>query len=84
MEPAGEYLGRRGIQPGTRTGQAESRLPSLATNGIIAQWFRANREILIFEETEEVTDYLRPELKPFLELGVNLAFPLILALKLPT
>ena len=56
---------------------AASRLPNLAARGIIIQWFRANREILIFEENEEVADYLHPELKPFLDLGVNLAFPLI-------
>ncbi len=58
-------------------GQAEARLPGLAIGGIIVQWFRANREILIFAENEEVIDYLRPELQPFLDLPVNLAFPLI-------
>ncbi|OHB75354.1 MAG: hypothetical protein A2Z25_20840 [Planctomycetes bacterium RBG_16_55_9] len=57
--------------------QAASGPPSLAANGIIIQWFRANREILVFEENEEVADYLHPELQPFLELGINLAFPLI-------
>ena len=60
-----------------KSDQAASRLPNLAARGIIIQWFRANREILIFEENEEVTDYLHPELKPFLDLGINLAFPLI-------
>jgi len=60
-----------------KTDQTTSKLPSLAAGGIIMQWFRANREILIFEENEEVTDYLRPELQPFLDLGINLAFPLI-------
>jgi len=48
-----------------------------AAGGIIIQWFRANREILVFEENEEVTDYLRPELQPFLDLGIHIAFPLI-------
>jgi signal transduction histidine kinase len=58
-------------------GQAEAELPGLAIGGIIVQWFRANREILIFPENDEVIDYLRPELRPFLDLSVNLAFPLI-------
>lgn len=60
-----------------KTDRVASKLPNLAAGGIIIQWFRANREILIFGENEEVTDYLRPELEPFLDLGVNLAFPLI-------
>jgi signal transduction histidine kinase len=60
-----------------KTDQATSGLPSLAAGGIIIQWFRTNREILIFEDNEEVTDYLRVELQPFLDLGVNLVFPLI-------
>lgn len=60
-----------------KAGQDESRLPALAANGIIAQWFRANRQILFFEENAEVTDYLRAELQPFLDLSVNLACPLI-------
>ncbi|MBN2315623.1 MAG: GAF domain-containing protein [Sedimentisphaerales bacterium] len=57
--------------------QFASRLPNLAGSGIIIQWFRVNREILIFEENEEVTDYLRPELQPFLDLDINMAVPLI-------
>ena len=60
-----------------KAGHEESRLPALAANGIIAQWFRANRQILFFEENEEVTDYLRAEIQPFLDLSVNLACPLI-------
>jgi signal transduction histidine kinase len=60
-----------------KTDRAVSNLPSLAAGGIIIQWFRTNREILIFEENEEVTEYLQPELQPFLDLGINLAFPLI-------
>jgi signal transduction histidine kinase len=60
-----------------QAGQGESRLPALAANGIIAQWFRANRQMLFFEENEEVTDYLRAELQPFLDLEVNLGCPLI-------
>ena len=60
-----------------RTDQTTSELPSLAAGGSIIQWFRTNREILIFEDNKEVTDYLRVELQPFLDLGVNLVFPLI-------
>lgn len=57
--------------------QFTSGLPNLSGRGIIIQWFRVNREVLIFEENEEVTDYLRPELQPFLDLDINMAFPLI-------
>jgi len=60
-----------------KAGQGESRLPALAANGIIAQWFRVNRQILFFEDNAEVIDYLRDELQPFLDLSVNLACPLI-------
>jgi len=60
-----------------KAGHGESRLPALAVNGIVAQWFRANRQILIFEENTDVTEYLRDELQPFLDLSVNLACPLI-------
>lgn len=60
-----------------KTGQDDNELPALAANGTIAQWFRANRQILFFEENSEVTDYLRSELQPFLDLSINLACPLI-------
>jgi signal transduction histidine kinase len=60
-----------------KAGQDESQLPGLAANGIMAQWFRTNRKILFFEENKEVTNYLLAELQPFLDLSVNLAFPLI-------
>jgi signal transduction histidine kinase len=60
-----------------QAGHGEFRLPALAANSIIAQWFRANRQMLFFEENEEVTDYLRVELQPFLDLEVNLGCPLI-------
>lgn len=60
-----------------QAGQGESQLPALAANGIIAQWFRANRQMLFFEENEEIRDYLRAELQPFLDLSVNLGCPLI-------
>jgi signal transduction histidine kinase len=54
-----------------------SRLPNLTINSRIAQWFRANRQILFFEGDKEVINYLSSELQPFLDLSVNLAFPLI-------
>ena len=60
-----------------KTGQDESQLPGLVANGIIAQWFRTNCQILFFEENKDVTNYLLVELQPFLDLSINLAFPLI-------
>jgi len=82
VEKAFVYLADRSESSRTfslvdKAGHGESRLPALAANGITAQWFRANRQILFFEENEEVTDYLRAELQPFLDLSVNLACPLI-------
>jgi signal transduction histidine kinase len=59
------------------TGNSGSSLPALAANGITVQWFRANRQMLFFEENKEVTDYLRVELQSFLDLEVNLGCPLI-------
>jgi signal transduction histidine kinase len=55
----------------------ESMLPTLAANGITAQWFRANRQILSFRDDEEVISYLRSELQPFQDLSVDLAIPLV-------
>jgi len=60
-----------------KVSQGTSRLPDLAINSRTAQWFRANRQILFFEGDKEVTNYLSAELQPFLDLSVNLAFPLI-------
>ena len=60
-----------------QTGNSGSSLPALAANGITVQWFRANRQMLFFEENKEVTDYLRVELQSFLDLEVNLGCPLI-------
>ncbi len=65
------------FSPADKAGQGESRLPSLAANGIIAQWFRTNRQILFIRENKEVTNYLRAELQPFLDLSVDHAFPLV-------
>jgi signal transduction histidine kinase len=60
-----------------KSGRDDNQLPALAANGITSQWFRANRQMLLFEENEEVTDYLRAELQPILDLDINLACPLI-------
>jgi len=60
-----------------KAGQDESRLPILTANGLMAQWFRANRQILFFGENKEVISYLHSELQPFLDLSADLAFPLI-------
>jgi signal transduction histidine kinase len=82
VEKAFVYLADRSESSRTfslvdQAGHSESRLPALAANGTIARWFRANRQMLFFEENAEVTDYLRDELQPFLDLEVNLACPLI-------
>jgi len=60
-----------------KVSEGASRLPELTINSKIAQWFRANRQILFFEGDKEVINYLSSELQPFLDLSVNLAFPLI-------
>jgi len=52
-------------------------LPDIATDGRIVQWFRTNRQILFFEQNEDITNYLRAELRLFRDLSVNLAFPLV-------
>jgi signal transduction histidine kinase len=60
-----------------RVSEGASRLPDLTINSRIVQWFRANRQILFFKGDKEVINYLSSELQPFLDLSVNLAFPLI-------
>jgi len=60
-----------------KASEGASQLPDIAINSRIAQWFRANRQILFFEGDKEVINYLSSELQPFLDLSVNLAFPLI-------
>jgi len=82
VEKAFVYLADRSESSRTfslvdKAGPGESRLPVLAVNNKIIQWFRTNREILYFEDKKDVMDYLNPELKPFLDLSVNLALPLI-------
>ena len=58
-------------------GEGASQLPDLTINSRMVQWFRANRQILFFKGDKEVINYLSSELQPFLDLSVNLAFPLI-------
>ena len=82
VEKAFVYLADRSESSRTfsladKASQGETQLPVLAYNGIIAQWFRTNRQILFFEDNKEVTNFLRAELQPFLDLSVNLACPLI-------
>jgi signal transduction histidine kinase len=60
-----------------KVSEGASRLPDLTINSRIVQWFRANRQILFFKGDKEVINYLSSELQPFLDLSVNLAFPLI-------
>lgn len=60
-----------------KVSEGASRLPDLTINSRIVQWFRANRQILFFKGDKEVIKYLSSELQPFLDLSVNLAFPLI-------
>lgn len=67
----------RTFLPVDKVSESASQLPALAINSKIAQWFRANRQILFFETDTEVTRYLSREIQPFIKLSVNLAFPLI-------
>ncbi len=67
----------RTFLPVDKVSENASQLPALAINSKIAQWFRSNRQLLFFERDREVTSYLSAELQLFLDLSVNLAFPLI-------
>jgi len=60
-----------------KVSEGASQLPDLAINSRIAKWFRINRQTLFFEGDKDVINYLSSELQPFLDLSVNLAFPLI-------
>jgi signal transduction histidine kinase len=82
VEKAFVYLADRSESPRTfspvdKAGQETFQLPELAIDSRVAQWFRTNREILFFDQNKELTNYLRTELKPFLDYSTNLAFPLI-------
>ncbi len=52
-------------------------LPDIPADSRTANWFRVNREILLFHQSNPVTQYLREELQAFLDHGIRLAFPLI-------
>ncbi len=52
-------------------------LPDIPANSKMADWFRANREILPLDNNNAVTEYLRDELDPFVSRGMELVLPLI-------
>ncbi len=57
--------------------QLYSPLPDIPANSKIADWFRANREILPLDNSNAVTEYLREDLHRFVNLGMELVLPLI-------
>jgi len=82
VEKAFVYLADRSELPRTlslvdKASQEAFRLPEMTFDSRVAQWFRTNREILFLDQNKEVTNYLGTELRAFLDLSVNLAFPLI-------
>jgi len=52
-------------------------LPDIPAGSKMADWFRANREILRLDDNSAVTEYLRDELGPFQSHGMELVLPLI-------
>ena len=56
---------------------SEDHPPNLAVKDKLVSWFRTNRQLLLFCENKEVTQYLDKELEPFFRLSINLAFPLV-------
>jgi signal transduction histidine kinase len=52
-------------------------LPDIPADSKMADWFRANREILLLKESNPVTQYLRGELSPFAGCGMDMILPLI-------
>lgn len=52
-------------------------LPELVINGKLVSWFCINRQMLVLHENKDITQYLAEELAPFLQLSVNLVFPLL-------
>jgi signal transduction histidine kinase len=52
-------------------------LPDIPANSKMADWFRANREILLLNESNPVTQYLHEELSPFTDYGMEVILPLI-------
>jgi len=67
----------RGFTPVEPVPVSVSGLSRIRESGRMADWFRVNREILIFDENAAVVEYLRDELRPFLDGGMRLAFPLV-------
>ncbi|MBN1506546.1 MAG: hypothetical protein JW955_06860 [Sedimentisphaerales bacterium] len=58
-------------------GQPRGPLPDIPVGSKMADWFRANREILLLNESNPVTQYLREEISPFAGYGMELILPLI-------
>jgi signal transduction histidine kinase len=56
---------------------AVERLPDIPAGGKLVDWFRANREILRLEDNGAVMEYLRDELEPFVDRGMEMILPLI-------
>jgi len=67
----------RVFSPLDRSGPGGCFLPDIPADGRLVQWFRTNRQILFFGQSKDITDYLSAELRPFWDLSVNLAFPLV-------
>lgn len=67
----------RVLSPVGRSSQTQMNLPDLAVTSRTTQWFRINRQILLFQENKEVVRYLKSELTAFQDLSINLAFPLV-------
>ncbi len=59
------------------SGRAPTPLPDIPANSKIADWFRANREILLLDSNNAVIQYLHDELDLFLNYGMELVLPLI-------
>jgi len=67
----------RGFVPVDPAAEHSRGLPDIPTDGKIANWFRANRDILPLDGDSPVIEYLYEELEPFLSRGMGLVFPLI-------
>jgi len=57
--------------------QPHTPLPDIPANSKMVDWLRANREILLLDDSGEVTEYLHDELRPFVSRGMELVLPLI-------
>ena len=65
-----------GSMPGSAS-CASGPLPDIQANSRTADWFRANREILLLDRDNAVMEYLQDEMRPFVDHGMNLVLPLI-------